>query len=286
MRVLELFCGIGGCTEALSLGSEVVLAIDHDRLALSVYEANHPHPTRVQNLSSARASSIPAADLWWMSPPCQPYTVRGARRDLDDRRADSLKHVLKLVQEFAPPAIALENVPFFAGSRAHALVREVLLGSGYRVAERMLCPSELGVPGQRRRFYLVAAKRLGGWRPAQRPLGPLAAYLDAEPDPSLFLGADLLARFGTALHVVDRDDPTAVAACFTSAYGNSPVYAGSYLREGDRLRHFAPREIARLMGFGKHFALPPDLPLRKGWGLVGNSLAVQAVRVVLGAVEA
>ena len=37
----------------------------------------------------ARAEELAAfgADLWWLSPPCQPYSVRGRGRDLDDPRA-------------------------------------------------------------------------------------------------------------------------------------------------------------------------------------------------------
>ena len=48
---------------------------------------------------------------------------------------------------------------------------------------------------------------------------------------------------------MDAQDPNAVAACFTSAYTNSPVYAGSYLRQHGRIWAFSPHEILRLLGF-------------------------------------
>ncbi len=281
MRALELFCGIGGCAAALQGRATVVGAVDHDRRALSVYQRNFEHPVIVRNLSSVRPAQLPQADLWWMSPPCQPYTVRGARRDLDDRRAESLVHLMRLLPQQAPSYVALENVPLFHGSRAHALVRQTLLGMGYTIVERMLCPSELGVPAQRRRFYMVAGRDL--MEPTAVPVERtrLADYLDDDPDPALFLTEPFLGRYGDALHVVDRRDEDAVAACFTSAYGHSPVYAGSYLREADgRLRRLSPVELLRLLGFGPRFTLPA-LSERHAYKLVGNSLSVPAVGTVL-----
>ncbi|HMV69558.1 MAG TPA: DNA cytosine methyltransferase, partial [Myxococcota bacterium] len=95
----------------------------------------------------------------------------------------------------------------------------------------------------------------------------------------------LAARFGDALHVVDADDPHAAAACFTRAYGRSPVYCGSYLRQDGELRHLAPDEIAALYGFPPTLRLG-DLPVADGWKLIGNSVSVDAVRHVLRTIPA
>jgi site-specific DNA-cytosine methylase len=256
--------------------------VDHDRSVLATYAQNHAHPILVKNLNDVRTSFFAPfhADLWWMSPPCQPHTVRGLRRDLDDPRARSFVSVVRAIGEIQPSAIGLENVPGFAGSRAHALLRDTLDRVGYEVVERNLCPSWLGVPNERLRFYLVAGRGLRAYGPLpSRPI-PLRRFLcDASPD--LDVEAPLRARFGAAFHVVDADDERAVAACFTSAYGRSPVYSGSYLRDGDRLRRFSPREIAGLLGFSKGFRFPDGLPHRKAWDQIGNSVSVDAVREVL-----
>jgi len=261
-----------------------VTAIDQHQLGLSVYRDNWPHPIKVMNLVGARKDRLPEADLWWMSPPCQPYTIRGAHRDLDDRRAESFKAVVAAIGECRPSFLALENVPPFAESRAHDLIVGTLIDLGYEVKERMLCPTEFGIPAQRNRFYLVAGRGLKPFRDPQSESRTLADYLDDDASPALDVEEELKARFGHAFHVVNREDPDAVAACFTSAYGNSPVYAGSYLRDGDRLRRFSPRELLRFLGFAESFKLPADLPLRKGWSLVGNSLSVPAVRSMLSAI--
>ncbi|RMH21013.1 MAG: DNA cytosine methyltransferase, partial [Acidobacteria bacterium] len=157
-RVLELFCGIGGVAAAVAGRAEVVAAVDVNRHALAVYRHNFDHPVVAATLESLPAARLAAweADLWWLSPPCQPFTRRGLGRDLDDARARSLVALIDRLARLTPPWVALENVPGFRGSRAHALLRRTLERAGYHVAERLLCPTELGVPNRRRRFYLVA----------------------------------------------------------------------------------------------------------------------------------
>ncbi len=286
-RVLELFSGIGGLAAAVdgAASVEVVGAVDHDRRAAEVYALNHPGPVHVKNLVSVTDRWLAAfgADLWWMSPPCAPHGIRGAQADVDDRRSDAFVRLLGAIDTVRPTWVAMENVPWFQGSRAHGRLLETLAAAGYTWTEGELCPSELGVPAVRRRYYLVAGR--GTVQPWAQPVAmprPLAAYLGPWRD-DLAVPETIAARFGGAFHAVDPADAHAQAACFTRAYGKSPVYVGSYVRGGDgRFRYLAPEEIAALYGFGARFSFG-DLPARLAWRLIGNSVSVDAVRWVLGA---
>ena len=86
MRVVELFAGIGGCSAALPPDCDVVQAVDQSPYAHAVYSHNFAHRYDTFNLAGLRPGQLEEADLWWMSPPCQPFTVRGRQRDLDDPR--------------------------------------------------------------------------------------------------------------------------------------------------------------------------------------------------------
>jgi site-specific DNA-cytosine methylase len=273
VRVLELYAGIGGVAAS---GADVVAAIDHDVYAHTTYTANFDHPAHRINLVSIRADRLAAfdADLWWMSPPCQPFTVRGARRDVADRRCESFLALLEHVRTLRPRHLVVENVPGFAGSLAHARLRQAL--EGYAIREVSHCPSEDGRPVQRPRFFVLATTDTFSDAPAPGEPVTLDAFLDTEPPAHTWLDEAFLARFGDALHVVDR---AGVAVCFTGAYGKSPVYAGSYLDDRGRLRRFSPAEIARLHGFGAGFVLPDDP--RRAYKLLGNGLSVDSVRHVL-----
>lgn len=284
VRTLELYCGIGGCAAALEASAEIVAAVDINRVALEVYRHNFPHPIEARNIESIGLADLErwGADLWWISPPCQPFTRRGLRRDDADPRSASLLHLIELLDQSPPAALALENVPGFAGSRTHARLRAALDRQGYEVRETQLCPTELGVPNRRRRFYLVASlERLSEPQSPTCSRRPLANFLDAELSEDLWPPSDLIHTYRNAIDLVDSDDPEAVSACFTAAYGRSPVRSGSYLETPSGPRRFSPTEILRLLGFPSSYRLPTKLPQDNAWRLVGNSLSVDAARRVL-----
>lgn len=290
LSVVELYCGIGGCAAALGPDARIVAAVDQNRQALAAYSANFPHPVVPRVVESLPEAQWRAwhADLWWMSPPCPPYTTRGLGRDLDDPRARSLLAVIDRIASLRPRYVAFENVPGFAGSRAHRHLRRVLDQCHYAVAETLLCPTELGLPSRRQRFYLVAGMAgqtaLRDFPPRSGPVSSVAERLDAVPVPELWCEPELATRYGGALDVVDLRDPSARTACFTSAYGRSHVRSGSYLVTPSGLRRFSPTEILRLLDFPATYRLPADLSLHTAWSLVGNSVSVRAVRWVLSAV--
>lgn len=289
LRVLELFCGIGGLAAALDGRGQVAAAVDVNTNALEVYARNFPHPVRAGTIESLPASEFRRwnADLWWLSPPCQPFTRRGLGRDAEDPRARPFLALLDRVAELAPRYLALENVPGFRGSKVHARLLETLERAGYgAVHERLLCPSELGVPNRRRRYYLVASRErlLPSSRAPSAGPGPLREFLDSDPDPELAVDDEVLRRYEGALHLVDPRDPSALTSCFTSAYGRSFVRSGSYLATESGARRFSPREILRLLGFPPSFVLAPEMPALKAWRLVGNSLSLGPVRTVLSAI--
>ncbi len=86
LKVVELFCGIGGCAAAVGRHAEIVAAVDINTSALDVYRHNYTNPTITRSIESMRADQLSdvAADLWWLSPPCQPYTRQGRCCDFLD----------------------------------------------------------------------------------------------------------------------------------------------------------------------------------------------------------
>jgi DNA (cytosine-5)-methyltransferase 1 len=296
VRALELFCGIGGFAAAVAgSGTQVVGALDHDSTAIATHRLNFPeHGAEKKDLERISADDLASygADLWWLSPPCQPFSIRGARRDLNDPRARSLVRLMALLAGFPdallPDYMALENVEGFAQSQARERLFAILTSRGYHLHERRLCPTELGIPSRRPRFYMAASRLPLNPPSARAPLElrPLKDYLEpfpAEGSPrSLRLPEEIPARFGNGLRIIDADDQDAYTTCFTSGYGRSIMRAGSYLKCDDGVRYFAPEEIARLLHFPAGFHFPKGMQLRRKWHLLGNSLSVIAVREVLG----
>ena len=227
-----------------------------------------------------------------MSPPCLPYTRRGNQQGLSDPRAESYKYLVDQIAKLTPPVVALENVPPFAHSDAFQLWTSTLTSAGYQLYHRMACPTQIGIPVRRNRFYGLAihnevsasssaihlASSFQQTWPPPRHL-PLANYLlDADshlPLINLMLDVEVQSRYQGALDVVNPLDSESICACFASSYGKSIVRSGSYLQHNGSLRRFHPREIARLLGFPDTFVLPSDL--RTAYRLLGNSLSVDVV---------
>ena len=290
LRVLEMFAGIGGCAAAIGARADVVTAVESDQEALAVYRRNFANPTCDQPVESLPTEWFRAAeaDVWWMSPPVLPYVSAGLRREIDDPRSQGLLHAIEQVQIVKPRYVALECVPNFDKSLTRQLLLETLAESGYQCQETLLCPTELGVPNQRLRYYLVAGREeLQAWKPKKpTPQFSLRDTLETTALHELVIAPELLAMHRGTMHVVDAKDTTAVSACFTSDYGRSLNKTGSYLKAASGLRHFSPVEMLRQLEFPQTFTLPESTSLETAWRLVGSSLSIPAMRYVLDAIPA
>jgi site-specific DNA-cytosine methylase len=297
LNVLEWHCGIGGAAAAMGESAHVIAAVDINRDALAVYAANFPghRPVckNIESLSSAEVASWGVADLWWMSPPCQPHTVLGKKRDMDDPRSASFKRMLSLIDEFRPPHLAMENVPGFAASLSRQMLLDTLSAAGYAFAEEVVCPTRFGWPNRRERYYLAATRASEGLAEPGADLIRRMTLREAVSDAwdeaeCLRLDDTFRSRYAGAIHVADRFEEDERTNCFTSAYGRSPTRCGSYLAvtESGAVRRFAPREVLTLLDFPESYQLPQEMPPRKLWPLVGNSLTLGATRRTLSRLRA
>ncbi|KAG7089090.1 hypothetical protein E1B28_010799 [Marasmius oreades] len=171
LKALEFYSGIGGLHLALSRSSvnaSIESAFDWDQNACKVYEANHGRGVveRV-NISTLTATKLARyeAEMWLLSPSCQPYTVLNpnAKGDLDPRAKSFLHLIQNVLPEMAqtkshPSYLLVENVAGFETSSTHSILLETLRRIGYHTAEFLLTPLQFGVPNSRLRYYLLARK--------------------------------------------------------------------------------------------------------------------------------
>ncbi|XZE45649.1 DNA cytosine methyltransferase [Pirellulaceae bacterium SH467] len=290
MKCLELFAGIGGFAASFP-HLQIVNAVDIDVHAACVYRSNFAHPFHIAEIASLEIDWFAAqgADCWWMSPPCTPFTRRGNNAGLSDPRCAALKHLIDVVCELTPQLVCIENVVGFESSDAFDLLRRRWTKAGYLIDWTHFCPSELGWPNLRPRFYAIASyshrericrrsrdvvkRKLSDY--LEDSLGP-AAHCES----GLWIANQMAQQYDRAIDKVDPADSDAVAACFTAAYGRSIIKSGSYIRTEHGLRRFTPREVARLLGFDESFQLPAELRHRKLWHLLGNSISVPSLRAV------
>ena len=281
MNAIELYCGIGGFAKACeSLHVDIIHAFDQNDAALQTYNANFSHKATKFNLEKFDETHLEDIDFLWMSPPCQPYTRKGAKKELEDSRTDSFKTILEAISKNPPLHVGVENVEGFKESSGRDLLVETLTKIGYFINETLLCPSELGIPNRRMRYYLCASLK---------PLKPIEKSFTCrelkefikEPNEPFLIPNDKLEKYKSGFRIINADEKNAYSTCFTSSYSKAWMHSGAYLTCKDGVRLFEPKEIATLMGFGDNFTFPNELTKRQSYKLIGNSLSVYAVQCIL-----
>jgi site-specific DNA-cytosine methylase len=286
MKAIELFAGIGGMHVACPW-LQVVAAVDINQDSQAVYTTNFSTPYLVKELETLPGEwlSSQRADLWWMSPPCTPFTRKGAKRDLEDSRTRALLHLVDAVREIRPSIVTIENVVGFESSQTFAQIDAAWKDVGYCMQVLTLCPTQLGWPNRRPRVYVIASQTPIGLPPIQRRYAPTLKQIvescvrnsHSVLEQNLMLESTIVSKYHAAVDIVDLTDPSSVAACFGSSYGRAITKAGSYVKTAFGLRRFTPREVANILGFPLTFALPAHLSMRRQWQLLGNSLSIPAV---------
>ena len=96
--------------------------------------------------------------------PCQPFSVAGQQRGVDDER-NLWPAVARLIRGLGVPVVFLENVPGILRYYWDT-IRPELRALGYEVAEGLFTASETGAPHKRERLFILADadhEGLQGW---------------------------------------------------------------------------------------------------------------------------
>lgn len=275
MRVLELFSGLGGWRCALGDRGRVAAAYDVSEAANATYALNHGDAPKARELATVPLPELAAhaADIWLMSPPCQPFCRMGNHQGLEDRRSGAFLHLMEVFRQAPPEQLVLENVEGFLGSDAHALLSERLRAHGMHQLDLQACPSHFGLPNQRPRVFIVASRKpLRALPQPQLSPRPIADFLDAVEDERLYLRASKDARHHQGLDLVEAGAHR--SACFIGGYGRRFVGSGSFLKTERGVRRFSPAEVARLLGLPQGFRFPEALSLEARYRLLGNGLSI------------
>jgi DNA (cytosine-5)-methyltransferase 1 len=288
LTAVEFFSGIGAFGQSAKRhGVDVIAAFDQSQVANYVYEVNHGLAPQARNLDTLKAGDLPPSDIWWLSPPCQPYTVRGKRLDDQDTRARSLNNLIEILPANRPQIIMVENVISFGGSRMHARLHNQLEANDFDLQELELCPTMFGIPMRRQRKFLIGVHRYSRFAYQRNSIpetshSTIVSYLDKSHAPVLEIPVKTLEKYNQGLNIIDASDPQSTAICFTSGYGRCMRVSGSLLRMNDgTVRRFSPVEMLRLFGFSDSFIIPADISIDAAWKLVGNSVDVRAIDYLL-----
>lgn len=167
MNVADLFSGVGGLSQGfIQAGFNVSLAIEFDSSIANAYKLNHPHTT-VYNEDICSMDFVELhkqhtnIDIVVGGPPCQGFSQKGKRLQLDDPRNFLFLRFVDFVKEFNPKYFVIENVPNII-TTANGYFKDQIIKSfndlGYVVSSGVLCALDFGIPQDRRRAVFIGVR--------------------------------------------------------------------------------------------------------------------------------
>jgi len=167
MKAFDFFCGGGGLTRGLlDAGIKVVAGFDCDERCRATYEHNNPGvkfvSKDIRNITVAelmRLGRVKSFDkmLFAGCAPCQPFSQQRRGKKVS-RDATLLLEFGRIVEAAQPGLVLIENVPGIARVPGFGEFIELLKRNGYNYSCDVLDAKHYGVPQNRRRLVLIAAR--------------------------------------------------------------------------------------------------------------------------------
>lgn len=171
MICIDLFSGAGGLSCGLNMaGFKPVFANELIKEHAETYKLNHQHTDvfvgDIRELSETflrKSLKLEKGELDLLAggPPCQGFSINAPVRAMSDMRNHLFKDFLRMVKEFLPKAVLIENVPGIVSLEKGVVVRDIyksLQSLGYTVSHKILFAGHYGVPQTRFRTIFIGLR--------------------------------------------------------------------------------------------------------------------------------
>ena len=164
--VADFFAGSGLVSAGLSEYFKTIWANDIDRSKATVYNNNiKDNKIFLEDIVNINADSVPMADLYWASFPCQDLSLAGNYDGLSGKKSSLVKEFFRIVNQKPtydrPELIVLENVyGLITSNHGHdyIYIHTLLSELGYR-SGAVVIDASYWVPQSRVRVFIIAVKK-------------------------------------------------------------------------------------------------------------------------------
>ncbi len=313
IKFIDLFAGIGGFHYALnSQDFQCVFTSEIDKNARLTYEHNFKSKCPLifseenyylfnQDITTQNIDEIPDHDILCGGFPCQPFSIAGFRKGLQDEgRGDLIFTVVNIVKEKKPRVIFLENVKNLLThdqGNTYKIIKDLIEKEGYYVTEKILNTMDYGnIPQNRERLYILAFKNKADFNRFEFPQAikltqKFNTLLETENIDSYYYyeNKPLYERLKNDIIDCDkvyqwrrkyvRENKSGVCPTLTANMGtgghNVPI-----IRDEKGIRKITPRECLRLQGFPEDFNFPKDISRGNQYKQIGNAVSIPVVKSI------
>lgn len=169
IKIIDLFCGIGGLTHGLiAEGLDVIAGIDNDSSCIFGYEHNNKVQfinTDILDVSADQINALFGSEKGTIRvlagcAPCQPFSKLNLK-SVTKKQLEPLEKFAQLIAETQPDIVSMENVSGLANKGKYLVFAsfiQTLEDNKYTYKYEVVDVSEFGVPQKRKRLVLLASK--------------------------------------------------------------------------------------------------------------------------------
>jgi len=171
-KAVDFFCSIGGMTYGFTMaGIDVIAGIDIDPSCKQTYEYNNKNSKFIEadikkysinELKTDAEITENDDDLVFIGcSPCQYWSIINTDKSKSKETANLLSEFQKFVEHFKPGYVIVENVPGIMKRKEESGLNHfisTLEKLDYTVVKDILNSNKYGVPQNRKRFALIAAR--------------------------------------------------------------------------------------------------------------------------------
>ncbi len=152
--VLDLFAGCGGLALGFEAAGFETTGFELEKSATNTYNKNLSG--KCFDVKLELNFQYPNADIIIGGPPCQPFSVGGHQKGIDDAR-DGFPVFIDAIKRLKPKVFMFENVRglLYANKWYFDLVVQELQQLGYLIDYRLLNAVNFGVPQNRERLFVI-----------------------------------------------------------------------------------------------------------------------------------
>ena len=156
-KVIDLFAGCGGLSLGFEAAGYETIGYEIEESAVATYNKNLKGKCHRQSLEVG--FEYPEADIVIGGPPCQPFSVFGNQKGMEDAR-DGFPIFIDAIKQIQPKVFLFENVRNLAYSHKwyFDLIKDALSKLGYIIDFRCLNAVNYGIPQNRERMIVVGHK--------------------------------------------------------------------------------------------------------------------------------
>ena len=260
--VIDLFAGCGGLALGFEAAGYKTIGFEIDKSAVATYKKNLSGDCHTIKLDLD--TNYPQAEIVIGGPPCQPFSVGGNQKGIEDAR-DGFPVFIDAVKKLQPKVFMFENVRglLYTNKWYFELVIKELQELGYIIEYKLLNAVNFGIPQNRERLFVFGHKAVINFPEPQYIKVTVGEAIGdtmlTAPEGSKFLNASMdayVAKYEKASHCINPRDLYADRPARTLTCRNLAGATGDMQRvrlEDGRRRRLLHREAARLQSFPDWF---------------------------------